>query len=106
MPVTSAPTSAYSKSKGSDGKYLVTLVPGDGIGPEVAEAVKEIYRAANVPIKWHEVSVAPYINDQGKSVIPPEAVKSIKENTIALKGEFREKEYMKVYIMNGTDDIR
>lgn len=36
MPVTSAPTSAYAKEKGPNGKYLVTLIPGDGIGPEVS----------------------------------------------------------------------
>lgn len=35
MPVTNAPTSAYAKEKGANGKYLVTLIPGDGIGPEV-----------------------------------------------------------------------
>jgi hypothetical protein len=35
MPVTSAPTSTYSKEKQKNGKYLVTLIPGDGIGPEV-----------------------------------------------------------------------
>lgn len=36
MPVTNAPTSAYAKEKQSNGKYLVTLIPGDGIGPEVS----------------------------------------------------------------------
>lgn len=38
MPVTSAPTSAYAKEKQSNGKYCVTLIPGDGIGPEVSLA--------------------------------------------------------------------
>ncbi|KDN46822.1 hypothetical protein K437DRAFT_246356 [Tilletiaria anomala UBC 951] len=86
MPVSSAPTSAFAKEKGSDGKYTVTLIPGDGIGPEVSEAVKEIYRKADVPIKWEEVSVTPFINAQGKSTIPEDAVASIKKNTVALKG--------------------
>lgn len=54
MPQTNAPTSAYSKKPEKDGKYLVTLIPGDGIGPEVSEAVKTIYTAAKVPIKWEE----------------------------------------------------
>ncbi|KAJ1034540.1 hypothetical protein NDA18_001396 [Ustilago nuda] len=85
MPVTNAPTSTYNKHKGSDGKYTVTLIPGDGIGPEVSEAVKEIYRAAHVPIKWEEVSVAPFIKD-GKQTIPEESIVSIKKNTVALKG--------------------
>ncbi|UZJ51707.1 hypothetical protein CBS101457_001027 [Exobasidium rhododendri] len=85
MPITTAPTSTYSKDKQANGKYLVTLIPGDGIGPEVSEAVKEIYRAANVPIDWEEVNVTPMIKN-GKQVIPDESVVSIKKNTVALKG--------------------
>lgn len=85
MPVTSSPTSAYAKEKQANGKYLVTLIPGDGIGPEVANSVKEIYRAANVPIDWEEVEVTPLIR-QGKQIIPDDSVASIKKNTVALKG--------------------
>lgn len=85
VPVTNAPTSAYAKEKQANGKYLVTLVPGDGIGPEVSNSVKEIYRAANVPIDWEEVNVTPLIRN-GKQIIPDESVASIKKNTIALKG--------------------
>ncbi|PWN18506.1 putative IDH2-isocitrate dehydrogenase subunit 2, mitochondrial [Microstroma glucosiphilum] len=80
-----APTSAYSKKPGNDGKYLVTLVPGDGIGPEVSDAVKSIYKAADVPIKWEEVDVTPEIRD-GRSRIPLKAEESIKKTTLALKG--------------------
>ncbi|CAO1634657.1 unnamed protein product [Sympodiomycopsis kandeliae] len=85
MPQTSAPTSAYAKKPEKDGKYLVTLVPGDGIGPEVAQSVKDIYDAASVPIKWEEVDVTPEIRD-GRSRIPLVAEESIKKNTLALKG--------------------
>jgi isocitrate dehydrogenase (NAD+) len=63
----------------------VTLIPGDGIGPEISESVKSIYNAANVPIQWEEVSVAPILKD-GKTAIPDEAIHSIKKNTVALKG--------------------
>ena len=56
-----------------------------GIGPEISQAVKEIYDAAKVPIKWEEVSVAPILVD-GVSTIPADAIHSIKKNTIALKG--------------------
>merc|ERR1711964_655509 len=40
------------------GKYTVTLIPGDGIGAEVAEAVKTIFKADNVPIEWEQVDVS------------------------------------------------
>jgi isocitrate dehydrogenase (NAD+) len=39
-----------------------------------------------VPIAWEEVSVAPILKD-GKTVIPDEAITSIRKNTVALKGE-------------------
>lgn len=81
-----APTSAYNKEKDADGKYTVTLFPGDGIGPEVSGAVQKIYEAAKVPIKWEEADVTPSINKDGKQVIPEETIKSVRKNTIALKG--------------------
>ena len=67
------------------GNYTVTLIPGDGIGPEIAESVKAIYSAAKVPIQWEEVDVTPILKN-GKTAIPDEAIKSIKKNTVALKG--------------------
>ncbi|OCF34862.1 isocitrate dehydrogenase, NAD-dependent [Kwoniella heveanensis CBS 569] len=81
----STPTSAFAGKKGSDGNYTVTLIPGDGIGPEIAQSVKEIFAAAKAPIKWEEVDVTPILKD-GKTVIPDDAITSIKKNTVALKG--------------------
>ncbi|KZP32998.1 mitochondrial NAD-dependent isocitrate dehydrogenase subunit 2 precursor [Athelia psychrophila] len=80
-----SPTAAFAGQKGSNGKYTVTLIPGDGIGPEISESVKAIYTAANVPIEWEEVSVTPVLKG-GKTVIPENAIVSIKRNTVALKG--------------------
>jgi len=79
------PSSAYSLPKGPNGNYTVTLIPGDGIGPEISEAVKSIFTAAKAPIQWEEVDVTPILKD-GKTAIPEDAVKSIKKNTVALKG--------------------
>ena len=56
-----------------------------GIGAEIAESVKSIFKAAKVPIVWEEVDVTPILKD-GKTVIPDKAIKSIKANTVALKG--------------------
>lgn len=61
------------------------MIPGDGIGPEISEAVKNIYTAAKVPIVWEEVDVTPILKD-GKTVIPDNAIRSVKKNTVALKG--------------------
>ncbi|KAH9006826.1 mitochondrial NAD-dependent isocitrate dehydrogenase subunit 2 precursor [Lactarius hatsudake] len=80
-----APTAAFAGQKGSNGKYTVTLIPGDGIGPEISESVKTIYDAAKVPIQWEEVSVTPILKG-GKTVIPDQAIQSVRKNTVALKG--------------------
>lgn len=63
----------------------MTLIPGDGIGPEISASVKKIYAAANVPITWEEVDVTPVMRD-GKTMIPPEAIASVTKNKLALKG--------------------
>ncbi len=76
----------FHGKKGSDGKYSVTLIEGDGIGPEIAQSVKDIYSAANVPIKWESVDVTPRLNEDGKTVIPDEAIASVERNLVALKG--------------------
>ncbi|KAF2272029.1 uncharacterized protein EI97DRAFT_427153 [Westerdykella ornata] len=75
----------FKGKKGSDGKYTVTLIEGDGIGPEISQSVKDIYSAANVPIKWETVDVTPRLKD-GKTVIPDEAIESVNKNYVALKG--------------------
>ncbi|KAJ7498866.1 hypothetical protein FB451DRAFT_1203260 [Mycena latifolia] len=80
-----APTAAFAGKKDSKGKYTVTLIPGDGIGPEISQSIKDIYVAAGVPIQWEEVSVTPILKG-GKTVIPDNAISSVKKNTVALKG--------------------
>ncbi|KAK3698946.1 NAD-dependent isocitrate dehydrogenase [Vermiconidia calcicola] len=53
--------------------------------PEIAQSVKDIFSAANAPIKWEPVDVTPTLKD-GKTVIPDEAIDSVKRNYVALKG--------------------
>ncbi|KAG0050766.1 NAD-dependent isocitrate dehydrogenase [Gryganskiella cystojenkinii] len=76
---------AFNGKKNANGNYNVTLIPGDGIGPEIAESVVKIYKAAGVPIEWEPVSVTPVLKN-GKVAIPDEALHSVKKNTVALKG--------------------
>jgi len=72
--------------KNAEGKYLVSLIPGDGIGPEISEGVKTIFAKAEAPIAWEEIDVTPEIGPDGKSRIPTAAVESINKNKIGLKG--------------------
>lgn len=66
--------------------YQVTLLPGDGIGPEVTTAVKECMTALDAGIEWDafELNEAS-IRASGESV-PAEVLESIRRNGIALKG--------------------
>ncbi|KAJ2818759.1 NAD-dependent isocitrate dehydrogenase [Coemansia furcata] len=75
----------YNGQKNSQGNYEVTLIPGDGIGPEISRSVERIFAAAQVPISWEAVDVTPVLRD-GKTVIPDEALHSILRTKIALKG--------------------
>ncbi|KAF5666036.1 isocitrate dehydrogenase subunit mitochondrial [Fusarium heterosporum] len=75
----------YNGSKDAKGNFQVSLIEGDGIGPEIAQSVKDIFAAAKTPITWEPVDVTPIIKD-GKTAIPDAAIDSIKKNKIALKG--------------------
>ncbi|KJX92261.1 isocitrate dehydrogenase like protein [Zymoseptoria brevis] len=71
--------------KDGSGNYTVSFIEGDGIGPEIAQSVKDIFAAAKAPIKWESVDVTPILKD-GKTAIPDAAIESIKRNYVALKG--------------------
>ncbi|KAJ5181876.1 hypothetical protein N7449_012023 [Penicillium cf. viridicatum] len=75
----------FKGQKGPDGKYTVTLIEGDGIGPEISQSIKDIFEAAKAPIKWESVDVTPILKD-GKTAIPDDAIASVRRNYVALKG--------------------
>lgn len=75
----------FHGQKGSDGLYTVSLIEGDGIGPEISQSVKDIFSAAKAPIKWEPVDVTPQLHN-GKTSIPAETITSIERNKVALKG--------------------
>lgn len=67
-------------------KHNITLLPGDGIGPEITEAVKKILSAAAVDIHWEEhLAGKPAIEKHGDP-LPNFVLESIKKNKVALKG--------------------
>src|ERR1700686_4592915 len=67
-------------------KHRVTLIPGEGIGPEVASATRRVLEAAGVQIDWEEIAGrSDSSSDQGISVNQA-AVESVRRNRVALKG--------------------
>jgi isocitrate dehydrogenase (NAD+) len=63
-----------------------TLIPGDGIGPEISAAVQKIFSVAGVPVEWEVVDVTPVRGPDGKFGIPQNAIDSVNRNKIGLKG--------------------
>jgi len=66
--------------------HRVTLIPGEGIGPEVAGAACRIVEAAGVNIEWERVEALPVQERRGDSYLHTEWVESIRRNRVALKG--------------------
>uniref|UniRef100_A0A665WXM7 Isocitrate dehydrogenase [NAD] subunit alpha, mitochondrial n=1 Tax=Echeneis naucrates TaxID=173247 RepID=A0A665WXM7_ECHNA len=67
----------------------VTLIPGDGIGPEISTAVMKIFEAANAPIRWEERNVTAIKGPGGRWMIPPDAKESMDRSKIGLKGPLK-----------------
>ena len=66
--------------------YTVTLIPGDGIGPEVAFAAKRVIDATGVPIEWEIVEAGGDVMYKYGTPLPEETIESIQRNRVALKG--------------------
>lgn len=64
----------------------ITLIPGDGIGPEVTGAARKVIEAAGVNVKWDVVEAGAKVMDEYKTPLPDYVLESIKKNKIALKG--------------------
>ena len=64
----------------------VTLIPGDGIGPEVTEAAVRVIEAAGVSIDWERVEAGADVFTKHGTAMPDEALNSIRKTRLALKG--------------------
>jgi len=66
--------------------HKVTLIPGDGVGPEVVDAARKCIEATGVKIQWEKVDAGAEIMDKYGTPLPDKVIDSIKKNRIALKG--------------------
>ena len=66
--------------------HTITLIPGDGIGPEVTEAVVRILKAAGVSIDWDTQMAGVLAFERTGQALPVELIDSIRRNKVALKG--------------------
>jgi isocitrate dehydrogenase (NAD+) len=66
--------------------YNITLIPGDGVGPEVAEAAKQVLEATGVAFNWEIAYAGAEAQEKSGAVLPDATLASIRKNKVALKG--------------------
>jgi isocitrate dehydrogenase (NAD+) len=66
--------------------YTITLIPGDGTGPEIAEATKRVIEATGVPITWDIQEAGMDVFEKEGTPLPQRVIDSIKKNKVAIKG--------------------
>lgn len=66
--------------------YRITLIPGDGTGPEITEATRRVIEATGVGIDWEIKDAGVDVMDKYGTPLPEEVLESIRRNKVALKG--------------------
>ena len=66
--------------------HKVTLIPGDGSGPEVVAAAKRVVEATGVAIEWDEMEAGAAMIEKYGTPLPDHVIDSIRKNGVALKG--------------------
>jgi isocitrate dehydrogenase (NAD+) len=67
-------------------KHTITLIPGDGIGPEIIAATVRILEATGVDIDWETHILGAQAQEKFGTTLPESTIESIKKNKVALKG--------------------
>lgn len=66
--------------------YKITLIPGDGTGPEITEATTRVLEATGVPFEWDIQNAGEDVYNQEGNPLPERVIASIKKNKVAIKG--------------------
>ena len=66
--------------------YTVTLIPGDGIGPEVTEATRRVLDATGIAFSWELREAGMTAQERHGDVLPAETLDSVRRNKVGLKG--------------------
>jgi isocitrate dehydrogenase (NAD+) len=66
--------------------YTITLIPGDGVGPEITEAASRVIEATRVPLRWEIHHAGEAVYRQEGTPLPQRVIDSITKNKVALKG--------------------
>ncbi len=66
--------------------HTVTLIPGDGIGPDLTDSVKEVIGSLDVDIEWEISEAGETVMDREGTPLPESVLESIQRNKVAIKG--------------------
>jgi isocitrate dehydrogenase (NAD+) len=66
--------------------YRVTLIPGDGIGPEISQATRRVLDATGVPLEWDVEEAGTAVAEKTGNALPDAVIESVRRNKVALKG--------------------
>ncbi len=66
--------------------YTITLIPGDGTGPEISEATKRVLEATGVSIRWDIQEAGLDVFEKEGTPLPERVIESIRRNKVAIKG--------------------
>ena len=67
-------------------RHTITLIPGDGVGPEVSDAARRVIDATGVGIDWEVHDAGLGVMEQYGDPLPPHVLDSIRRNKVAIKG--------------------
>jgi isocitrate dehydrogenase (NAD+) len=67
-------------------KHTVTLIPGDGIGPEITTAMRRVVEATGVDIVWEVVDAGVDVMEKYGTPLPEHVIESVRRNKVAIKG--------------------
>ena len=66
--------------------YAVTLIPGDGVGPEISDATQKVLEATGVGFQWDIQQAGEDVYEKEGTPLPERVIESIKQNRVAIKG--------------------
>lgn len=66
--------------------YTVTMIPGDGIGPEISEAMRRVVDSTGVAIDWEIQEAGADVMDKYGTPLPDQVIESVRRNKVAIKG--------------------
>ncbi|MDP3789049.1 MAG: isocitrate/isopropylmalate dehydrogenase family protein [Candidatus Omnitrophota bacterium] len=67
-------------------RHRITLIPGDGIGPEISEATRRCVEATGLDVEWDVHNAGSDMMEKTGNVLPPDVLESIRKNKVAIKG--------------------